>query len=172
MSTAIAVQPKTTGRSIIDFPQGRSIFDDFDAITNQIAQRAFGLFRERGTDGRDLDDWFRAESELLKSMPVELSESDKDFTVKAEVPGFSIKDLTVRAESNSVCIHGKKQETKEEKDGKKVRYSEVSSSEICRRIDLPASINPDKVSASLNNGVLELNIPKAAPPKTIEVKVA
>lgn len=172
MSTAIAVQPTTTGRSIIDFPQSRNIFDDFDAITNQIAQRAFGLFRERGTDGMDLDDWFRAESELLKSMPVELSESDKDFIVKAEVPGFSIKDLTVRAEPNSVLIHGKKEQTREEKDGKRVRYSEVSSSEICRRIDLPASINPDKVSATLNNGVLELNISKAAPPKTIEVKAA
>lgn len=103
---------------------------------------------------------------------MELSESDKDFTVKAEVPGFSIKDLTVSAEPNSILIHGKKEQTKEEKDGKKVRYSEVSSSEICRRIDLPASINPDKVSATLNNGVLELNISKAAPPKTIEVKAA
>jgi HSP20 family protein len=172
MSTAIAVQPKTTGRSIIDFPQSRSIFDDFDAITNQIAQRAFSLFQERGTNGEDLQDWFRAESELLKSMPVELSESDKDFTIKAEVPGFSTKDLTVRAEPNSVCIHGKKQATKEEKRDKNVRYSEVSSSEICRRIDLPASIDPDKVSASLNNGVLELSMPKAAPPKTIEIKAA
>lgn len=171
MSTASAVQPKTTGRSIIDFPQSRSIFDDFDTITSKIAQRAFSLFQDRGSDGMALDDWLRAESELLKSMPVELSESDNGFIVKAEVPGFSIKDLTVRAESNSVCIHGKKQETKEEKEGKKVRYSEVSSNEICRRIALPASINPDKVSATLNNGVLELNMPKAAPPKTIEVKV-
>ena len=169
MSTAIAIQPKTNGRSLINFPQTRSIFDDFDAITNAIAQRAFSLFSERGTDGKDLEDWFRAESELLKPMPVELSESDGDFSVKAEVPGFSIKDLTVRAEPNSICIHGKKEQTKE---GKKVRYSEVSSSEMCRRIDLPASINPERVSAALSNGVLEVKLPKAAPPKTIEVKAA
>jgi HSP20 family protein len=172
MSTAVAVQPTTTGRSMIDFPQSRNIFGDFDAITNRIAERAFGLFRERGSGGKDLEDWFRAESDLLKPMPLELSETDKDFRVKAEVPGFSTKDLTVQAESNSICIHGKREETKEEKEGKKVRYSEVSSNEICRRIDLPASINPDKVTASLNNGVLELNIPKAAPPKRIEVKAA
>lgn len=172
MSKAVAVQPKNIGRSMIDFPQSRSIFDDFDTITQEIAQRAFGFFQQRGVDGRDLEDWFRAESEVLKPMPVELTESDGTFTIKAEVPGFSIKDLTVRAEANSVFVHGKKEQTKEEKEGKKVRYSEVSSSEMCRRIDLPASINPDQVSATLNNGILELNIPKAAPPRTIEVKAA
>jgi len=171
MSTAIAVQPKTNGRSIIDFPQSRSIFEDFDTITNQIAQRAFGLFQDRGSDGKALEDWLRAESELLRPMPVELSESDGTFTVKAEVPGFSSKDLTVRAEPNSICIHGKLQETKEDRTDKKIQYSEVTSSQICRRIDLPASINPDKVSATLSNGVLELNLPKATPPKTIDVKV-
>ena len=38
---------------------------------------------------RDLDDWFRAESELLHPLPLELKETDGDFTVRAEVPGFT-----------------------------------------------------------------------------------
>ena len=172
MSTALAIEPRTTGRSIVNFPLTRSIFDDFDTITNQIAQRAFNMFEQRGTEGRELDDWFRAEAELLKPMPVELSETDQEFTLKAEVPGFSNKDIVVRAEPNSILIHGKKEQTKQEKDNKKVRYSEVTSSQMCRRIDLPASIDPDKVTANLNNGVLELKMQKADQPKTVEIKTA
>jgi HSP20 family protein len=75
----------------------------------------------------------------------------------------------VQAEPTSIVIHGKREESRQSKE-KKVRYSEVASSEICRRIDLPAAIDPDKVSASLNHGVLELTLPKAAPPRLIAVK--
>lgn len=173
MSTSLAVKPSNTSRSTIMFPQTGTIFDDLSAVTNAIAQRAFGLFQQRGgINGRDLDDWFRAESEFLKPMPVEISESPEAFTVRAEVPGFEEKELTVRAEPDSVYIHGKSEQKKEEKNGKQVKYSEVLANELSRRIDLPQSINPDKVTASLKNGVLELNVLKAAPPKAIDIKVA
>ncbi|HEV2274245.1 MAG TPA: Hsp20/alpha crystallin family protein [Acidobacteriaceae bacterium] len=173
MSTSLAVKPSNTGRTMIQFPQARDIFDDFEALGNAIAQRAFGFFQQRGyADGRDLDDWFRAESELLKPMPIEISESDDSYTIRAEVPGFDVKDLSVRAEGNSIYIHGKTEQTKEEKKGKEVKYSEVSAAELSRRVDLPSPINPDKISAQLAKGVLELNLPKAAPPKKIEVKAA
>ncbi len=173
MSTSLAVKPGNTGRTTIMFPQTTTIFDDLNAITNAISQRAFGLFQQRGgIDGWDLDDWFRAESELLKPVPVEMSESPDAFTIRAEVPGFDAKELTVHAEPNAVYIHGKSEQKKEEKNGKQVKYSEVLANELSRRIDLPKSINPDKVTASLANGVLELSMPKAAPPKAIEIKAA
>lgn len=173
MSTSLTAKPSTTGRTMVEFPQTHSIFQDFETLANAIAQRAFGFFQQRGsTDGRDWDDWFRAESEMLKPMPIEISESDDSYTIRAEVPGFDEKDLNVRAEGNSVYIHGKSQQKKEEKKGKEVKYSEVSASELYRQIELPTAVNPDKVSAHLANGVLELSLPKAAPPKKIEVKAA
>ena len=173
MSTSITVKPNTTSRTMIEFPPTRNIFEDFEALTNAIAQRAFGLFQQRGgADCGDLEDWFRAESELLKPVPIEISESNDTYTIRAEVPGFDAKDLSVRAEGNSVYIHGKSEQKKEEKKGKDVKYSEVYASELSRRIDLPSAIDPDKVSAHLATGVLELTLPKAAPPKKIEVKAA
>ena len=171
MSTALAVKPTSSGRTMIKFPESQNIFEQMEALSTQIAQRAFNIFRDRGGfDGRDLDDWFRAEAELLKPVPIELSESDDSFTVRAEVPGFDPKEITVQVEPTSVYIHGKSEHKKEEKKGKEIKYSEVSASELSRRIDLPGMVNPDKVSAHLNKGVLELTLPKAAPPKTIEVK--
>jgi HSP20 family protein len=101
-----------------------------------------------------------------------MSESDDTYNIRAEVPGFDAKDLTIQAEPNSIYIHGKAEEKKEEKAGKEIKYSEVSANELSRRIDLPSSINPEKASAQLTKGVLELTLPKAAPPKKLEVKVA
>ena len=173
MSTALAVKPSNTSRIAVEFPQTRNLFEDFEALTNAIAQRAFGLFQQRGNkNGGDWEDWLRAESELLKQVPIEMSESNDSYTIRAEVPGFDTKEVTVQAEPTSICIHGKKEQKKEEKTGKEVTYSEVTASELCRRIDLPNLINSEKVTAHLANGVLELTLPKAAPPKTIEIKAS
>lgn len=173
MPTALSVKPSASGRTTIEFPQSHNFFEDMEALTRRIAQRAFGLFQERGaSDGRDWDDWFIAESELLKPVPIEMGESDDAYTIRAEVPGFDAKDLTVRAEPNSIYIHGKVEQKKEEKKEKEIKYSEVSAKELSRRIDLPSSINPEKASAQLTKGVLELTLPKAEPPKKLEVKVA
>lgn len=172
MSTSIAVKPSTAPISTVKFPKTRDLLNDFEAMTKAIAQRAFGFFQQRGTDGQDLADWFRAEAELLKPVPIEISESGDSYTVRAEVPGFEAKDIDVQAEGNSIFIHGKNEQKKEEKNGKEVKYSEVSATEFSRRIDLPSSIKSEKASANLANGVLELTLPKAAPPKKIDVTAA
>jgi HSP20 family molecular chaperone IbpA len=54
----------------------------------------------------------------------------------------------------------------------KTLRSEVSANELFRCIDLPGLINPERVSAQLTNGVLELTMPKAALAKEVEVKAA
>jgi HSP20 family protein len=173
MSTSITVKPGSESKAAVTFPQAHDIFKDFETLTNEIARRAFGFFQNRGgTNGRDFDDWIRAESELLKPVPIELSESDGNYTIRAEVPGFDVKDLNVKVEPNFVFIHGKTEQKKEEKKGKEVKYSEVSARELCRRIELPNPIDPDKVDAHLVNGVLELILSKATPSKKIEVKTA
>jgi HSP20 family molecular chaperone IbpA len=87
------------------------------------------------------------------------------------VPGFDAKDLTIRAGQNSICIHGKNEQKKEQKKDKETKYTEVSSQEFCRRIDLPLAIDPSKVSAHLGNGVLKLDLQKAAA-KKLEAKAA
>ncbi len=56
--------------------------EQFDNIYNSIARRAFELFEGNGRWlGRDLDDWFRAEEELLHPVHLEMRESDGSFTV-------------------------------------------------------------------------------------------
>ncbi len=173
MSTAIATKPNMSSKTTIQFPQTMNFLDELEALSQETARRAFSFFQQRGRgDGWDLDDWFRAEAELLRPVPIEMSESDENYTIRAEVPGFDAKNLSIQADSGAVYIRGKNEQKREEKKGGEVKYSELSATELCRRIALPSSINPEKIMARLSSGVLEITLPKAAPPKTIEVKAA
>ena len=173
MPTSLMIQPKTSDRTLVELRQVPGLFEEMESLTNRIAQRAFDLFQQRGAiDGEDWNDWFRAESELLKVVPIEIGEADDSFSLRAEVPGFDAKEITVQVEPNSVYIHGKVERKKESEKDAEVQYSEVSAKELSRRVDLPRTIDPDKATATLTNGVLELKLPKAAPPKTVEVKAA
>jgi len=171
MSTELAKEPVASS-SNTDVGRSVSVFDEMDRIMERIERRAFNLFKERGsTSNSAIDDWFRAESELLKPARVEIKEKEDEVIVRAQVPGFEAKELSVHAEPNRICIYGKS-EKKTESDKKGDSHdSEMSSSEVCRYVSLPTNVNPEKASASLDKGVLEIRLPKTSAPKLVEVKV-
>lgn len=137
-----------------------SFLQTVNDIQEQIARRAYELFALSGfTDGHDLEDWLFAESELLGKMPVELSETDKELTLSAGLPGFSDKDIEIRVEPRRLFITAKREEKSENKQKGQTFYSERSK-ELFRTIDLPAEIDPDKVKATLSKGGLDITMPK------------
>ncbi len=138
-------------------------------LQQSIARRAFDLFTWSGfTEGHDLDDWLKAESELLQPVPLEVTETDDEVMVRAEVPGFTEKDMQVKVDAHRVFITGKREESSEKKKGKTI-YAERQSNEICREFDLPAEIDPEKVTAELKDGVLEISLVKRAPSKIVAI---
>jgi HSP20 family protein len=65
------------------------VSDHIQETYDSIARRAFESFNNNGGwFGRDLDDWFHAESEVLHPVHLEITESDENLTVQAEVPRF------------------------------------------------------------------------------------
>jgi HSP20 family protein len=152
----------------------QDLFERFNHIYNSIARRAFEIFEGNGRSfGHELDDWFKAESELLHPVHVRMAESDDALTLEAEVPGFESKDLQINLEPRRLIISGKKETKEEQKKGKAV-YQEQCSNEILRVIDLPAAVDTSKAAATLKNGMLELQMPKraVAKPTRVEVKAA
>lgn len=172
MSTAFIKEPGQTALNTeITYPL--SIFEEMDHLMQKIEKRAFSFFEERGyVDGFALDDWFRAESELVKATPIAVAEKDNEVIVRAEVPGFEAKELSVRAEPRYVSIYGKVEKKTEAGTTPKNHYNELSSNEVYRHIPLPVNVNAEQATAQLLNGVLEVTLPKAAPPRLIEVKTA
>ena len=145
--------------------------DQMQALYDSIARRAFQIFEGKGGIlGRDWEDWFQAEAEVLHPVHIDVVDAGDSIKVRAEVPGFTTQDLDVSVEPHHLTITGKR-ETKEEHEQKgKVVYCERCADEILRVIDLPAAVDTTKVTATLKDGVLHLEMPKAAPAKKIKVE--
>ena len=165
--TAVEIAP---GRPALKLVEPETLFERINQIHDKIARRAFEIFEsDGGLFGHDLEHWFKAEAELLHPIHTRITESDKALTVKAEVPGFNARELEVSLEPRRLTISGKKETSKEDKRKEKTVYQEQCSSEILRIIDLPAEVDAAKTTAILNNGVLELTLPRAA--QTISARV-
>jgi HSP20 family protein len=146
------------------------LFDRIEKTYESIARRAFEIFDNNGRWlGHELEDWFRAEAELLHPVHLEITETDENLAVRAEVPGFTSKELTINVEPRRLTITGKHEAQEENKKGKTV-YSERCAKEIMRVIALPAEIDSSKVNATLKDGVLKIEMPKAAHAKAIRVE--
>lgn len=172
MATAL-VNQRAQGKGQLSIARPSSIFEEMDQLMRRIEERAFNLFEERGGgDGFALSDWFRAEQELVKSVPIKVEETDKEVIVHAEVPGFEAKELTIRAEPDSLSVYGRAEKKTESEKGAKKYYSEISSKEVFRDICLPSLIDPEKATAHLEKGVLVIRLAKAAPPRVVEIKAA
>jgi HSP20 family protein len=168
-ATAIAAQPVRIPAIGKQIGSDRNI-EKFDQIYDLIAKRAFEIFNNNGRwFGTELSDWLQAESEILHPVHLEISETDDALNVRAEVPGFTAKELNIQVEGNRLTIAGK-HESKEETTKGKTIYSERCAKEILRSVDLPLAVDPTKVNAQLMNGILNIDLPKAKNAKTVPVE--
>jgi HSP20 family protein len=156
-STAVQKAQSSGSLRVVE-PQ--TLFDRMSRIHDEIARRAFDIFQQDGSLGRDLENWFNAEQELVHPVHVNISETDTALHVQAEVPGFEPNDIEISLEPARLTISGKRESNQERQDKGKVIYKELCSSEMLRVIDLPAEIDPEKTKATLKNGVLDLEMPK------------
>jgi general secretion pathway protein A len=140
-------------------------------INDLIARRAYELFESNGfTHGHAHEDWLRAESEILQA-PVDVTETETGFTIRADVPGFGEKDLEVRAAPRSLCITGKRQEASNQKEGTTI-YSERPFTHIFRVLHLPAEIDLDTVNKTVRDGLLEIKVLKMGLSKKVPLAKA
>jgi HSP20 family protein len=158
-------------KEAVPVKQTPSIFDRIEELHNSIARRAFEIFEGKGRwPGRELDDWLRAESELIHPMHIEITESDNHLNVRAEVPGFNAKELEINIEPRRLTISGKHEAKDEPKKGKTL-YSELCASEILRVVDLPAEVDSSDANATLKDGIMSIKMTKTATPKSVRVEL-
>ena len=92
---------------------------------------------------------------------IDLSESEKELKVSAELPGLEENDLQVSLAHNMLTISGEKKEEKEDK-GQNYYHLERSYGSFQRTIPLPCEVEDDKVEATFKKGVLTITLPKTA----------
>ena len=154
---------------ILELGADDPFFEDAQKVHDLIARPAYELFEASGrTHGHDREDWLRAESEILLRVPVEVSETEDHFTVRAEVGGFGEKDIEVRVADRSLCITGRREEVWAQTEGQTI-HSERRPRQIFRVLDLPSNLDANKVNARLTDGVLEITLTKVETGKKVSV---
>ncbi len=105
--------------------------------------------------------------------PLDVSETDTEMTIRAELPGIAAKDLEISITGSSLTLAGKKEEH-EEKKGEDFYRCERRFGAFRRVIDLPEAADPDKITAESDNGVVTIRIAKkpGIKPKHVEIKPA
>jgi HSP20 family protein len=103
---------------------------------------------------------------------LDVSETDEEVIVKADLPGVDEKDLSLSLSGHNLMIKGDKKEETEEK-GKHFHRIERSFGSFQRMVALPVAVDADRIRAEYNKGVLEVHLPKKpeAKPRQIPVKV-
>lgn len=97
---------------------------------------------------------------------MDVSETDKDYLIKAEIPGVKKEDIKVAIEGNHVSISAEIKKMSEEKAGETVVRSERYYGKQYRSFTLASEVDDTKADAKYQDGVLELSLPKKAGSKT------
>jgi HSP20 family protein len=144
----------------------REPLTELEDLRNRLSH-LFGRAPVRRTNGREeivLADW---------SPLADITEDDKEYLVKAELPDVRKEDVKVTVENGILMISGERKFEKEEKK-KKYHRVERAYGSFVRSFSLPDDADAAKVKAEFKDGVLTVHLPKneKAKPKQIEVKVA
>lgn len=104
----------------------------------------------------------RADVASAPQIKLEVRENDREFHVKAEIPGVKKEDIDVKIDGDMVSINAETREEKEEKKNGKLLRSEIRYGAASRAFSLGASVDASKAQAKYDAGVLELTLPKKA----------
>ena len=122
--------------------------------------------------GRFFGDWPWLEPSAPAWAPtMDISETEDQLKVRAEVPGMKPEDIQISLAGDTLTIKGEKKQEKEDKEENYFRV-ERSYGSFSRSISLPCEIEQDKVEASYKDGVLRITMPKCETAKAREIKIA
>lgn len=105
-------------------------------------------------------------------MRLDLTEDDKNFFVKAEIPGVKKEDIKVSVDGNQVSLSAEIKKEKEEKEGSKVIRSERYYGSVARSFTLDENVDSSAASAKYEDGVLQLTLPKKPNGKSHVLKIS
>jgi len=135
-----------------DVPAPRFVDDPFQALQREMNQTFDEFFR-----GLDMPPARRA-GRVMVWPRVDVSETDKEVKVVAELPGMEEKDVEVTLHPDGVLTL--KGEKKIESDGGKQQYRERWHGQFERSMQLGPEVDPEKINAAFKNGVLTITLGK------------
>lgn len=110
----------------------------------------------------------------MSSFPIDVAETDNGYVVHAALPGIPPEQVQIEAKGNTITIRGEAHQAADENQQPNQRYltRERRNERLYRAITLPDDINADQAQAQFENGILTLNLPRAAAAKPKRIPIA
>lgn len=113
----------------------------------------------------------RAQDEAARSPALDVSENDRAYTVKVDLPGITKDDVKITIDGRRVAIEARTTKNEERKEGDRVVYSERSVASYARSFTLPAEVDQAESDARIEHGVLTLTLPKKRAASSVQISV-
>ena len=95
---------------------------------------------------------------------LDLIEEPERFVLEMDVPGVRLEDLEISVSGRRLTVHGRREIVRERSDPR-VRLRERWSGSFSRSLELPDQVDEDKISATLREGILRIELPRRARPR-------
>jgi HSP20 family protein len=142
-------------------PLNQSMEEFFEDFPPRRWMETFEPFGLKWPMGIDLDRSFR----------VDILDREKELIVRAELPGVEKDDVEVTISGDRLMIEAEREFEEEDKHDTFYRH-EVGFGKLMRTVSLPVEVDPEKVSAELKDGILEVSLPKVRAMDRHTIKVA
>jgi HSP20 family protein len=103
--------------------------------------------------------------------PIDLVEAEDHFVLKADLPGLAESDVNIEVQDGTLTISGERKAEHEQREKGWYRI-ERSFGSFNRSLTLPDGVDPDRIEASFNHGVLEVRIPKPEERKPRRISIS
>ena len=123
---------------------------------------------------RLFDSFFRSDTNSTVrrwAPPTDLTEEEGELVLRLDLPGMTDEDVSVEIDGNVLSISGERQDHRESSSGTAYRL-ERSFGRFSRSFTLPEGTDPEAIKGGLENGVLELRIPKPAEKQPRKIELA
>ncbi len=159
-ATAMAKEPLNAEPKFPAFVEVEKMLERVAEFTAETSKKAYDYFMLRGDDlTSHFDDWLKAEMDILRPTPLEITQTDEMINVRAAVPGFKPEEIEISLKDDLLIMSG---ETKaeERKEDEKLFLNEWRSNRFCRQMRLPSEVESENVTAKLKDGILYLELKK------------
>ncbi len=149
----------------------RDMMRDFDRLMDRFYRDFEDFWGISTRFGRDMTSKARESMVPFTGMPsVDIEDQGSNYRLTVDMPGFKKEDVQVEVTEDSITVNAKRTHAEDEQRKNYVRR-ERSAQTFYRRIPLPEKVRSDDAKASLNNGVLEVTLPKKEPKETKKLTV-
>src|SRR5919106_908380 len=105
------------------------------------------------------------------ALPINVSTTSDELVVEAALPGIRPDDVDITVEDGTLTIRGEAASDREETEGEYL-VREIRRGSFVRTMTLPAGLDPDRATATFDNGVLSLRIPRAEEVKPRQIRIS